>query len=210
MHIHPKSFFCAFMFVLIAGSCHAGPANLGIVGKTYPIKERDALDEVEARARKVDWKKQLAKIKPMSHRPPGLRDLPRVRKADSFLVDMTYILDMDIPDDKGGILYPKGYVFNPLDYVPFTKTMVIINAEDKEQVAWFKTSPYAGRFETLLLITNGSFADTTKAVKQQAFYAVGKVLDRFHVKSVPSVIRQEGRYMRVDEIVVPKGKGGGR
>ena len=199
-----------FLFLLLAVPVCGRTAalNLGVVGKRYPIKERDALDEIEARARKVNWKKEEAKIKPENHRPAGLRNLPRVKKAKSFLVDMSYTLDTDIPDGKGGILYPRGYSFNPLDYVPFRETLVVINAEDKEQVEWFKKSPYAGRFDTKLLITKGSFVDTIKTVKQAAFYAAGKIVDRLQLKAVPSVVREEGRYMRVDEILVPKGNGG--
>ena len=33
--------------------------NLGVVGRTWPIAEEDALTEIEARSRQVDWNKAL-------------------------------------------------------------------------------------------------------------------------------------------------------
>lgn len=198
--------FCGLLFTN-CGYAHA-ITDLGVVGKVYSIKERDALEEVEAKAKTVDWKKEFGKIKPEKYRPKDLRNLPRAQKSSSFLVDMTYTLDMDIPDGKGGILYPKGYTFNPLDYIPFRKVMVVINAEDKDQVSWFKKSPYAGRVEVMLLITDGSFVDTAKAVKHPVFYAMGKLVDRFNLKAVPSIVRQDGRFMLVEEVLVPKTKEG--
>lgn len=194
------------LMVILAGYGHAEITNIGVVGKTYSITERDALEEVEARAKKVNWKKEMAKIKPEKYRPKGLQSLPRVQKAESFIIDMTYTLDRDIPDGKGGVLYPRGYTFNPLDYMPFNRIMVVINPEDKEQVAWFKKSPYAGRIDTKLLISEGSYVDAAKAVGRPVFYAVSKIVDRFNLRAVPSIVYQEGKLIRVDEIYVPKGK----
>ena len=37
--------------------------NLGEVGRTWPIAETDALAEIEARARQVDWNKIIDKKK---------------------------------------------------------------------------------------------------------------------------------------------------
>ena len=35
--------------------------DLGVVGKTYPIAERDASDELKERVRSVNWQKMLEK-----------------------------------------------------------------------------------------------------------------------------------------------------
>lgn len=201
------SYFVSTLAVLLlAVTSHAGTVDLGVVGKTYPIKERDALEEVESRARQVDWKKALAKIKPENYRPKDLERLPRAVKPDSFIVDMTYTLDMDIPDGRGGILYPKGYTFNPLDYVPFLKTLVVINPKDRDQAAWFRSSPYAGRVDVMLLITDGSYVEMSKKLNRPVFYATSRIVERFNLRAVPSIVYQDGRFMKVDEVSVPKPK----
>ena len=145
--------------------------ELGTVGKTYTISEKDALTELEGRASSVDWKKLYSKIKPENYRPEKPPGTSRAQKARSFLVDMTYTLKSDIPDGKGGILYPAGYTFNPLDYVTFKKTLIVIDGTDREQVAWFAHSKYKGQPDTMILITSGSTTDLQKQLKQPIFYA---------------------------------------
>jgi len=180
--------------------------DLGTFGNTYPIKERDALEEVKAAAAKVNWKKEVAKIKPQNYRPTYEVQLPRAEANRKFLVDMTYTLEADIPDGKGGIVYPKGYSFNPLDYVPFTRTVVVINGDDSEQVSWLKRSPYVKQYDALLFLTEGRAVALSNQLKRPVSYMDNKAAERFRLQAVPSVIRQEGRMMQVEEVLVPRGK----
>ena len=55
------------------------------------------------------------------------------RKERTFLVDMTYTLDRDIADEKGNVVYPKGYTFNPLDYITYPGTLVILDGNSPTQ-----------------------------------------------------------------------------
>ncbi len=48
---------CSFWHI----SAHA--KDLGIAGATYPIAEKDALAEIEERAKQVDWEKVIKKDK---------------------------------------------------------------------------------------------------------------------------------------------------
>lgn len=92
---------------------------LGTVGNVYPVVEPDALAEIKEAAARVDWEKAIDQRKklPMikNFKPGDLHPLPAATAARSFLVDMTYTLDADIPDGKGGVLYPRGFSFNPLN-----------------------------------------------------------------------------------------------
>ena len=199
-------FVVALAVLVLPCSVSAANLDLGLVGQSYPVKERDALEEVESRAKQVDWQKMTSTAKPEDYRPENLGRLPRAGKASSRLVDMSYTLDADIPDGKGGILYPKGYTFNPLDYVPVTKTIVVVNGEDRDQVAWFVSSPYAKRIDVMLLTTGGSYSELGKRLHRPIFYLTDPIVKRFQLKAVPSVVKQEGRAMKVDEIHVKKAK----
>ena len=55
------SLILILMLFLTVSTAHT--KDLGAVGKTYPIKERDALEELETKAAKLNWKKELAKVK---------------------------------------------------------------------------------------------------------------------------------------------------
>lgn len=181
--------------------------ELGTFGMTYRIVERDALAEIEERARQVDWHKVLDKRKVENYQGPTDRvSLPRAKRSRSFPVDMTYTTEIDVPDGKGGILYPKGYTFNPLDYVTYPKTLVVIDGTDPEQVKWFAASEYDKRLDVTLLLTEGSFKAVSKRISRPLFYADRKIVERLKLKAAPSVIRQKGRVMEVTEVKLPVGR----
>lgn len=186
----------------IAVSAHA--KDLGTVGATYPIAEKDALTEIEDRAKTVDWKGVFSQVKPDKFRPENLVTLPKAEKDRSFEVDMTYTLDMDIPDGRGGVLYPKGYTFNPLDYMPFRKTLVIIDGDDPDQVEWFIKSEYRSKVDVMLLLTGGGFSELAKKTNRPVFYATAPIVNRFVLQAVPSIVRQKERFMEVREVLVKR------
>lgn len=190
--------------VLLVGVSSAQAKELGTFGMTYRIAERDALEEMEERAKQVDWHKVLDKRKVENFQgPPDRVRLPRAKRNRSFQVDMTYTAEIDVPDGKGGILYPKGYTFNPLDYVIYPKTLVVIDGTDPEQVKWFVASEYHKRLDVMLLLTRGNLGRVSKRISRTLFYADRKIVERLMLQAVPSVIRQKERVMEVTEIVVP-------
>jgi len=192
---------------LLVCSLSVQAKDIGTFGMTYRIAERDALAEIEERARQVDWHKVLDKRKVENFQgPPDMVRLPRAKRNRSFPVDMTYTTEIDVPDGKGGILYPKGYTFNPLDYVTYPKTLVVIDGTDPEQVKWFAASEYDKRLDVTLLLTEGSFGSVSKKISRPLFYADRKMVDRLKLKAVPSVIRQNGRFMEVAEVKLPIGQ----
>ena len=142
MIIGSTVFFC----LLGVNTSHA--KHLGTVGRVYPVTEPDALAEIQEAARRVDWHTALDQEKTRAaiqrFRPNGLHSLP-VAKADKvFQVNMTYTLASDIPDGKGGVLYPKGFAFNPLDYGGLSGGLVIIDGSDSGQVEC-QTALHPGR-----------------------------------------------------------------
>ena len=192
------------MLTLLSGVVSAEARILGTYGATYPVAERDALEEIQERARQVDWQKVLDRRKLDSYQgPPDRGTLPRAKRERTFAVDLTYTVEMDVPDGKGSILYPRGYTFNPLDYVVYPKTIVVINGNDPEQVQWFATSEYATRLDVTLLLTEGRHTVVAKRLQRPLFYADRKIIDRFRLKAVPSLVRQKGRMMDVTEVFVP-------
>jgi len=193
------------LIALLLGVSSAHAKELGTFGMTYRIAERDALAEIEERAKQVDWHKVLDKRKVENFQgPPDRVRLPRAKRNRSFPVDMTYTTEIDVPDGKGGILYPKGYTFNPLDYVTYPKTLVVIDGSDPEQVKWFAASEYDKRLDVTLLLTGGSFGAVSKRISRPLFYADRKIVERLKLQAVPSVVRQKGRMMEVTEVKLTK------
>jgi len=187
------------LFLVQAAVC----ADLGDVGATYPIAERDVLAEIEERARAVDWgkafdpKRMSEKIR--NYRPGEMDVLPAAKKDRVFQVDVSWTLDFDIPDGRGGILYPRGFSFNPLAHVFLPNVLVVIDGGDERQVEWFKASPYAKDHRVMLLLCGGSYTRVMEKLKRPAFYADARIVKRFQLKAVPAVIVQKGTVMEVRE-----------
>jgi len=189
--------------LLLLFSTSVPAKDLGRYGTLYPIAEPDALTEMKAKAARVDWGKYLNKDrmarKIRDYKPKELVKLPAARNGRTFLVDMSYTLDTDIPDGKGGIIYRKGYTFNPLDYVKLDRTLVIINGSDKRQVEWFRRSVWNKDINAMLLLTDGSYSTLGERLKRPVFYADRLLVTRLKLQVVPSVAVQKGRMMEVTE-----------
>lgn len=200
-----------FFITLVLGSfivCNeAGAVDLGSVGKTYPIAENDIVKELEKRAAQVDWGKHLNKDKVekavKNYKPKeNLVKLPRATQAKKRTVDMSYTVPFDIKDAKGNVLYPKGFVFNPLDYIEYQKTIIVIDANDHLQVEWLKASKYAKDINTMVLITDGSYYELGETLNRPVFFATKPIIERLQLTCVPSVAKQSGRMMEIKEIDV--------
>ncbi len=177
-----------------------------VVGQTYEIVERDALEEVESRAKNVDWNKLWSegRQKINDYRPANQVSLPHAHKNASFTVDMSRQLEIDVPDGKGGILYPKGTVINPLASSKYSHILVVLDGDDPDQVSWFRDSPYSKKTNVKLLLTDGNYYKVAEKLRRQVFYVSPLIVSRFQLRAVPSVVSQAGEVMQVQEIAVPR------
>jgi conjugal transfer pilus assembly protein TraW len=198
----------AFLCLLMTSTAVA--RDLGTFGAVYDIVEKDALKELEEKAKSVDFSKAVdrnALVKrARDFTPEDVKEMKMIgpaRKDRTFLVDMTYTLGRDIKDDKGNIVYPAGYTFNPLNYVVYPRTLVIINGKRPDHIRWFEESSYAKDARVTLLLTDGSYSELSRSLKRPVFYASTKLIEAFRIQAVPSVVRQSGAFMEVTEVFVP-------
>ena len=211
----PRPLITIVVFICLAIGCLFIPVRLeasvtivGRAGAIYPIAEKDALSELMQRVSQVDWNKQFSVIRKSvrAFQPPDLARLPRARHDRTFMVNPTYTLPFDIPDGKGGILYPKGYTFNPLDYVSLPDILVFIDGADRRQLEWFQKSPYAKAPNVMLLLTGGNYPKVEKTLQRPVFYAPEKITKRFKIEAVPSVLYQRGKLLEIKEFEIKKKK----
>ncbi len=213
-------FIIAMIFMLLSGLPNAlalTAVKTQIAGKTYPIAEQDMLSEINQKAKHINvaelqkrFKKKLS-----NYQPKGAVYLPSADKSKSYLVDMTYTLTFDIPkvNRQGkviGILYPKGFKFNPLAYMPIGKTiptLIIFNIKNKNERSYIKKH-YLYKLNTMLLTVKSEFSNIRhfeKQTKMAVFELTKHVADRLHLKNTISVVYRSKKhplYMRVNVITL--------
>jgi len=196
---------CTFLLVCFMTSAAQATIikDLGVVGKTYPIVEPDIILEMKQKmASQERLTSAMLRNRLRDYKPADLHELPKASKDNQKIVDMTYTLPADLLDADGKIIYPKGFTFNPLDYVTFRRGLVILNGNDHDQISWFEESPYYENHQAMLLITDGSAYDLISKLQRPVFYLTKDIATRLQLAAVPSVVVQEQNKMRVFEFEV--------
>lgn len=182
--------------------------NLGVFGNTYKIKEEDLLQAIERKSKQFDSQKMMETFKEKVKTETGRVDysFPIAVDNASFLIDLTYTLEQDIPmiDKSGnitGILYPKGFTFNPLDYVNFRDILIFINGTRDSEINFVKEK-YADDPRAIIVITKGNAFEVSEKIKRKVYIYSDRVASRFHISKTPSVVYQSGNMLKVDEIAL--------
>ena len=189
--------------LLLSQVCQAAHRDLGTLAETYPVAEPNALKQIQHKARTMTFELEKQKIINMvkNFRPTTIR-LERAEQDRTFRVRTVNTLDADITDQYGRIIYPEGYKFNPLEHIANPAHYVFIDGTDPDQIQWFNESPYATSFDTVLMITDGRWIDVMKSVKFRVYYALPAVIDKFQIRAVPAVVKQENDHLVVREIYI--------
>lgn len=178
---------------------------LGTFGNVYQIKEKDAYDEMQDRAKALDTaaiEKEL-KDKFKKYRPKDLSPLPPAEKTYSYPVHMRYTLDYDIPkvDAAGkivGVMYPKGYTFNPVELLPGNPPpLIVFNGRSEKELKWVKHY-YKGKPGYMFVMTAGDWVTVSEQLGTQVYYLKQIMVDKLHLKNTVSIVYRKGKDMQVD------------
>ncbi len=178
-----------FLFLLLL-------LNFTWAGRVYEIAEPDLMQEIEERIPQAVQrvKKEIENFDLRTFRPSFLVSLPRAKKSKTYEVDMTYELEFDIPrvDEKGrqiGVLYPKGYKFNPLHYAPVDPPeLIVFNPKIKEEVEFVKKY-IKNRMNVVLLAVDTGIFDLFKVMGRPIYYLHERIANRLTLKGTLSIIR---------------------
>lgn len=189
--------------------CAAAAESLGVVGPTYAIAEENLLKMIDGRLRAKEQSGELARIqeqivsrgKQAVLAPPPLQ-LPVVVAPRTFYVDPTYVLDRNIADSSGRLLFAAGTRANPLDIVSMSRRLLFFDGRDERQVALAERLAKAETARIKPVLVGGSYIDLMRRWKVPVYYDQRGVLTkRLRIERVPALVSQEGRRLRVDELV---------
>jgi len=197
------------LLLSISFSAHATVYDLGVVGQTYEIAEPDMLEGFYSKLREAEADGKMAEVEQQmkerfiahANRPKGVV-LPRTQNHRVHYFDPTIVLSQDIVDHEGNVLWPMGTTVNPLEYVPMTQQWLFFDGDDPVQAAW--AHDYLKRYPNQVrpILIQGAVLELTEAWEVRLYFDQhGKYVEKFGIRTVPSLISQEGKKLRIDEIV---------
>jgi conjugal transfer pilus assembly protein TraW len=177
-------------------------------GETFEFAEKNMIEEIKSQIEnnksKIDSKieeyKKTTKEKVKNYKPVDLKKLTPAIKNNIFYPDMTYTNPNDIYDNKGDIIYPKGFKFNPLDYQNIPYQMIVINGDSNEEIEWLIKNNFIDNIKYMILLSDGNYKEVAEKINQPVFYAMPKITEKFNLEHTPSIITQIGNKMEVKEI----------
>lgn len=201
-------------WLIAAATCWALGAqatNLGTIGPTYPVAEKNLLDVIMARLRAKEASGELKRHEQEArdraayavNNPRPVDGLRRAQAARTFYFDPTFTLQSNVVDSTGAVLFPAGTRKNPLEVVSLSKHLLFFDARDPGQVARAREliEHYQGKVKPILV--GGSFLDLMKRWNKPVFYDQdGTLVRKFGIAAVPAIVSQEGQRLRIDEVPV--------
>lgn len=184
-------------------------SDLGVVGPTYEIAERDLIEVMKEKFRRMERTGELAKVQEnykkqvidAVEKPKPVLGIKNTETARTYFVDPTWTLDRNVVDEKGNLLFPSGTKVNPLDYAPMSQQLLFFDQRERAQVAFAKRFIEQSSSRVKPILVGGEPLKLMRQWKREVFYDQGGVLSRkFLLKHSPAIVSQDGKRLRIDEI----------
>ncbi|MFA6137432.1 MAG: chromosome segregation protein ParM [Sulfurimonas sp.] len=176
-------------------------------GKTYEFAEKNAIEDIqqhiEKNKNKISLKIESTKVEQQNkfkNWKPEQKQLEVATRFKVFYPDMTYIVPEDIKGSDGRIMYAKGFIFNPGDYIHMQQEIIIINADNKIEFEWAKNNKYLDSAKYMVLLAGGNAFAITEEFKKPAYYLTKEIADKFKIEKTPSIVKQIKNKIEVSEI----------
>ncbi len=184
-------------------SGRASGKDLGVHGRLYEIREEDMLSYVRRKAGEIDMRalrESMEKKLEESYAKHSFvsLDVPSATEERVRYVDPSVNVRNPLYDHTGKMIFPAGIV-NPLDHVPLSKSILVLR-EDQVKRALEETDKRGEK--PILLLTDGDIRRTSSLADQMVYKASPFMLKRFKIEKVPSIVTQEGRKLKVLEIIL--------
>lgn len=197
---------------LLFGAIRSEARDYGQAAQVFPVIEPDLLATIEARLRAAEASGELARTNEMFkrrveakvRRPDPVAGITPARQLRSWDFDPSVTIERDIRDQKGNLIAAAGQKVNPLEFVAIRQDLVFIDGDDAEQLAW-ATARYTD-LKAKIIFVNGSPIEQMTARKRRFYFdQEGKLTGKFGIEHTPAVVTQNGKLMRVSEVVIKRG-----
>lgn len=201
------------VLIAVATACFAGIASaqdLGVIGPVYPIAEPSLLEVILSKLRDAETSGHLARLQRDAQsratqavqNPQPLTNVKKTRTARTFYYDPSIVVPYAISDGEGRVIVAPGTKVNPLDTVSLSKHLLFFDARDLQQLKRARALLEAHRGQIKLILTGGSYLELMRRWKLPVFFDQGGALtEKLRIEHVPALVYQEGRRLRIDELL---------
>lgn len=188
-----------------------GRANdLGRFGTTWPVIEPDLLAMIDARLTAAKNSGELdrlnsafaARARARVVNPSPVAGLTPASERRHWTYDPTIEVPADIHDDKGRLIAARGTRVNPLDLVSLPRMLIFIAGTSEHELAWAQAQGDDSRI-AVILVSGSPFARMKTLRRRIWFDQNGALVRRFGIAHTPALVRQRGRVLEIEEVVVP-------
>lgn len=188
--------------------------DLGVRSQSFKIEEQSLQEMILERLAGVDLEEAKEKMQNIARNqienPSAVLGIGRAAEDSWWYHDPTYVLDKDVILPCGKLIYSAGTRVNPLDQMNLQRRILFIDARDDDQIMWLKENARLGDEETedsnvikdVVVLVGGSPIELTKQLGVQVYFDQhgGYLTDKWHIKSVPAIVEQEGARLKISEV----------
>lgn len=197
---------------------HKGPylRDLGTIGPTFPIAEKDLLIDIQQRLAAVDWEEKRRQAAANFWKKYDFPELPPARETETRRFDPSVLVTKDFhleqPGEEPELIAAKGERHNPLDHTSFNRRVFVFDATDPKQLAIVEREAKARQdFRRSVFITtrmdrdNGwdRLGELSHRFKSPLFMLTPELQAMFRLRALPSIVTADGRLLVVEEVEVP-------
>ena len=197
--------------LLLLSSNRAVAKDYGVHGVTYEIREKNFLEEIQEKLREAqkngkldkfqnDAKKQM--VDSVNH-PKAVDGITKTEVAREWFFDPSVSRSEDLKDQNGQIFYRAGTKVNPLDSLSLSKVLIFIDGDDEQQVKWALKQNRIRKSRVKIILVKGAVIELMRSKKIRFYFDQnGNLIKKFEIKSVPAIVEQEGKMLKVSEVVI--------
>jgi len=181
--------------------------SLGVYGPVYEIQEESILVTIENKLKDMEATGELAirmeeaktrSIKSVEE-PPTLGIQTSDKSLTSYY-DPSIKVTQDIGGVDGAVILRKGTVINPLDQFSMNSELLFFDG-DSESQRQYALALIKKNYKIKPILTGGKPLALMRQWKKRLYYDQGgKLVEKLGIKYVPSIVKQEGKKLRVDVI----------
>lgn len=190
-----KKLAAFLIFATFSGDCR----DLGTFGETFEIEERDLLETIAQKLKKMEASGELERYKAeaqrrvtdMIYRPQDVKGITHTQRTREYIFDPTIVVTRDLVDHRGRVFAHKGDRFNPLEKVIFSKKLLFIDGDSEEQIQWAHLKISENPFVKIILV-KGAPLDLQQRFCQEVFFdQFGVITTKLGIKHVPAMVFQK-------------------